>query len=33
MRKKRQFILAQQAKDDLVEMWLYIAADSPSAAD
>ena len=30
---KRQLILAQQAKDDLVEIWLYIAADSPSAAD
>lgn len=33
MRKKRQLILAQQAKDDLVEIWLYIAADSPFAAD
>ena len=33
MRKKRQLIIAQQAKDDLVEIWLYIAADSPSTAD
>jgi toxin ParE1/3/4 len=33
MSKKRQLKLAQQAKDDLVEIWLYIAADSPSAAD
>ncbi len=31
--KKKQLILAQQAKDDLVEIWLYIAADSPSIAD
>ena len=30
---KRRLILAQQAKDDLVEIWLYIAADSPSVAD
>ena len=33
MRKKRQLKLAQQAKDDLVEIWLYIAAGSPSTAD
>ncbi len=33
MTKKRNLILAQQAKDDLIEIWLYIAADSPSAAD
>jgi toxin ParE1/3/4 len=33
MRKKHQPLLSQQAKDDLVEIWLYIAADSPSAAD
>ena len=33
MRKKRHLILAQQARDDLIEIWLYIAADSPAAAD
>jgi toxin ParE1/3/4 len=33
MRSKLHLILAQQAKDDLVEIWLYIAADSPSMAD
>ncbi len=31
--KKRKLILADQAKDDLVEIWLYIAADSPATAD
>ncbi len=33
MTRKRNLILAQQARDDLIEIWLYIAADSPSAAD
>ena len=33
MRKQLQLILSQQAKDDLVEVWLYIAADAPSTAD
>ena len=33
MSKKRHLILAHQAKDDLIEIWLYIAADSPSTAD
>jgi len=33
MSKKRQPILAKQAKDDLVDIWLYIAADSPTIAD
>ena len=30
---KRKLVLSDQAKDDLVEIWLYIAADAPSAAD
>lgn len=30
---KRKLIIADQAKDDLVEIWLYIANDSPVAAD
>jgi len=31
--KERKLILSDQAKDDLVEIWLYIAADSPAVAD
>ena len=31
--KKSKLIISDQAKDDLVEIWLYIAADSPEAAD
>ena len=30
---KRNLILADQAKDDLIEIWLYIATDSPVTAD
>ena len=33
MRNQRRLVLAQQAKDDLVEIWLYIASDSPIIAD
>ena len=31
--KKSKLILSDQAKDDLVEIWLYIASDSPATAD
>ena len=28
-----RLILADQAQEDLVDIWLYIASDSPQAAD
>ena len=31
--KKCELIISDQAKDDLVEIWLYIANDSSVAAD
>ena len=31
--KKRKLVLSSRAKDDLIEIWLYIAADSPAVAD
>ena len=30
---ERKLVLSDQAKDDLVAIWPYIAGDSPSAAD
>jgi toxin ParE1/3/4 len=31
--KKDQLIIADQAREDLMEIWLYIASDSISSAD
>jgi plasmid stabilization system protein ParE len=31
--KKYELIISDQAINDLDDIWLYIAADSPSAAD
>lgn len=31
--KTRDLVIADQAKDDLMRIWLYIANDSPPAAD
>lgn len=31
--KKQKLVIADQAQEDLLDIWLYIAADSPLAAD
>lgn len=31
--KERKLLIADQAQEDLLDIWLYIASDSPLAAD
>ncbi len=31
--KKRELLIADQAQEDLLDIWLYIATDSPLAVD